>query len=381
MSFFLNNFLLNLYLVTSLLCVSLWLLSAAPLLAASDGLGSTSGGFLKRIVGPRPAGFGGAFAGVADDVNAIGYNPAGLAILRRHEATLMHNELMTDVRQEWLAAALAGERWGTLALSAHVIHVQPFKIYDGNDSPAGEVSSQDSAYGISYAKNFGGLSLGVTGKWLHSRLHDISADSYCFDVGALYDTPFKGLRAGLAAVNMGEGLKYIGDTDVLPMGGRAGISYTLHSYEQREGRDHQLTGMIDMTAYRDQDAFASLGVEYIRHSVLAFRAGWSGDNAADNGLTLGAGVYINRRGRAKIPEIDFDYAWVKFGELGTSHRVSVTVKFGSQKWLKVEEEAPKSALEIKKKKPQRKVKPAPEPARTNDSLLEPLNQDKIWVNP
>lgn len=381
MSFFLNNFLLNLVVVTALLCVSLWLLSAAPVGAASDGLGTTSGGFLKRIVGPRPAGFGGAFTGVADDVNTVGYNPAGLALLKRHEATLMHNELMTDVRQEWLAAAVTGERWGTLALSAHIIHVEPFKIYDSNDSPAGQVSSQDSAYGISYARRLGPLALGVTGKWLHSRLHDISADSYCFDLGAVYDTPVKDLRVGLAAVNMGEGLKYIGDTDVLPMGGRAGISYTLHSYEQREGRDHQLTGMIDMTAYRDQDAFASLGVEYIRHSVLAFRAGWSGDNDSDNGLSLGAGVYVNRRGRAKIPEIDFDYAWIKFGELGTSHRVSVTVKFGPQKWLKIDAEDSKPAPEVKVKKAKRKTQAAPERSRMENLPGELQNREKIWVNP
>ncbi|MEK7274829.1 MAG: hypothetical protein AAB110_06205, partial [Candidatus Desantisbacteria bacterium] len=42
-------------------------------------------GFNERFVGARPMGMGGAFAAVADDANAMNWNPAGLPMLERYE--------------------------------------------------------------------------------------------------------------------------------------------------------------------------------------------------------------------------------------------------------------------------------------------------------
>lgn len=44
-------------------------------------------------VGARPLGMGGAFTGLADDVNAISWNPAGLTSLDKLEVTSMHTKL------------------------------------------------------------------------------------------------------------------------------------------------------------------------------------------------------------------------------------------------------------------------------------------------
>ncbi len=53
-------------------------LSSASLSGAVGGQGTTAADVLKVNYGPRPVGMGGAFIGLADDVNAMAYNAAGL---------------------------------------------------------------------------------------------------------------------------------------------------------------------------------------------------------------------------------------------------------------------------------------------------------------
>lgn len=58
-------------------------LSAAPARAA----------FLDPHWGARPSGMGGAFAAVADDANAVFYNPAGAVQIKRAQTSFMHAKL------------------------------------------------------------------------------------------------------------------------------------------------------------------------------------------------------------------------------------------------------------------------------------------------
>src|SRR5207302_10246043 len=55
-------------------------------------VGTSGAAFLKIGPGARPAAMGEAFTGVADDIHAIYWNPAGLATLRSPELTGMHME-------------------------------------------------------------------------------------------------------------------------------------------------------------------------------------------------------------------------------------------------------------------------------------------------
>ena len=45
----------------------------------------TGAAFLKLGMGARPVGLGGAFTAISNDVNAIAYNPAGIAQLESNE--------------------------------------------------------------------------------------------------------------------------------------------------------------------------------------------------------------------------------------------------------------------------------------------------------
>lgn len=344
--------------MTKLFSVGFIFLSGSAF-GAPPSLGSTAASFLKLGVGPRPVAMGEAFTGLADDVNAIFYNPAGLGLLKRQELTLMHNELFSGVRQEWLAYAHPSGRWGTLGVSANVVHVQPFDAFDNNDVPGSKISAQDAAYTLAYSRGFGRwLSLGAAGKFVKSRLDNLSASAVAFDAGLLYDTSIEGLRAGLSAHNMGSRMKFINERYILPRSLRGGLSYHLALGAEKA---HEFTFLADMVDYRDSRPFAAVGAEYFRHKVLALRAGWRQTTDSGYGLTLGAGFCLNRGGD-RFPEISFDYAFVGAGEMGQSHRAGVTVKFG-----------PTAGLERPAAKKKYK---APAKGRKDAS-----DSEMMWINP
>ncbi|MCL2389550.1 MAG: hypothetical protein FWC85_04130 [Elusimicrobia bacterium] len=61
--------------------------------------------------GVRPMGMGGAFTSVTNDANAPLYNPAGLAFVRRREATLMSSRLFAGLDGVDIAANYAAFVW------------------------------------------------------------------------------------------------------------------------------------------------------------------------------------------------------------------------------------------------------------------------------
>ena len=93
-----------------------------------------SGEFLSLGVGARALGLGGAFVGVADDVTASFWNPAGLAQLNRKELSLMHAETFGSfLNQDFVAFALPlreQNRMSTLAFSLQRLGGGGVKITD-----------------------------------------------------------------------------------------------------------------------------------------------------------------------------------------------------------------------------------------------------------
>jgi len=69
----------------------------------NENAGTCVGQFLKIGAGARACGMGEAFCAVANDVNAIYWNPAGLMQVKEKEATFMHNEWLYDLKYEFLA--------------------------------------------------------------------------------------------------------------------------------------------------------------------------------------------------------------------------------------------------------------------------------------
>ena len=80
----------------------------------NDGAGTTGTAFLKVEGGSRPAALGGAFVGLANDINTIFWNPAGLTAIHDRELTAMQHFSFADINNQTIGYAQRVERlvWG-----------------------------------------------------------------------------------------------------------------------------------------------------------------------------------------------------------------------------------------------------------------------------
>lgn len=304
--------------------------------------GTTSPDFLRIGVAPRPTAMGEAYAALADDVYAVAYNPAGLGFLQRQELAFMHHEFVSGVQQEYAAYAYPTNRLGTLALSANLLRVKPFSSFDDKDQPLGHVSAEDLAVSAAYGVAYRQLSIGGNAKHITSRLADSTAKTAAYDAGALVRIAY-GFSVGVSVQNLGQGLRYDRERAPLPRMTRAGAAW--------QGRflwpGSAAAVTLDGGFARERDPFVSSGLELRLLPQVALRAGYRGSQDDEIQFSWGAGFKIPlsrgkgsgsgnatwqvryARDESVLPsELEIDYAFVKLGDLGITHRMSLLMRFG-----------------------------------------------------
>ena len=287
---------------------------------AGGGEGTGAFQFLQLGVGARPSAMGEVFAGVADDVNSIYWNPAGLAGLERREATLTHALWLDGITYSNGACALP-LRKGTIGAAFNVLNTGGIQKVDNTGLRLSENYNLLDAMGIfSYARKWDHLALGANIKYISSRIEEETAHSYAADLGALYGglRPWgRKLGLGLSVQNLGTKPKYVSEKSSLPVLVRAGAALQLFK---------SLLIASDLN-YIEKNINIHYGAEYTRAFgtfVMAARAGYKDDTVKElgalSGLTAGMGV--------KWGAYQLDYAWNSFTDLGITHRVSLGIKFG-----------------------------------------------------
>jgi hypothetical protein len=286
-----------------------------PLPAFSQQL--TSGAdFLDISSGARGEAMGGAFTAVADDVNSLTWNPAGLALLEYPEFGYLHMLYIGDTGYNFGGFAVpfadGANSWG---LGAGVVNlgVSPF---DSTNGLAPAISASDNAFFASGAYRFGGLiSLGITAKYIMENIATYNASALAGDFGVLV-TPSSDWRIGAGLFNFGQGIQFISSSDPLPTETRLGASYMVWN----EGKNRLELAAEGGYFLNSQVLQAGGGVEYVFDRTLAFRLGFEGD-ADVQSFTAGAGLDLR--------VLQFDYAYAPEGTLGDTHRFSVIFRLGA----------------------------------------------------
>ncbi len=286
--------------------------------------GTTSAAFLKLEAGARPVAMGGAFTGAADDVNAIMYNPAGLAQLKNIEITLMHSFWFVSVFYDYLAVAYPAGEIGTFALSFVYVNSGGIPKTDILGADLGEFLANDINFNIGYGTNINKeLSLGLTIKLFNESIDDTGAFGFAADVAGIYKLPVKDLQMGIVAQNLGPKFGF-GEAFWLPIMFKIGFSYT--------GIRNMMLNLDYMQPIETYGILA-LGMEYWYRDIFVVRVGYRFQGKFDlnewyenysgpdimSGLVLGAGI--------KIDMYALDYAYRQFGVLENTHRVGLTFKF------------------------------------------------------
>jgi hypothetical protein len=270
--------------------------------------------FLTINPGARSNAMGEAQIGVANDVYATYYNPAGLTNLSTKEFSFMHTSylpnLVDDMSYDFLTFAMPFREGESIGGHFTYLNLGDQVSTDTNGNEIGSFSSYMYALNVSYAKQIDeSSSWGVNGKYFYQELAvinslDASSGSFAVDLGYFkhnaMDNP--NLKLGAVLTNVGPGVSF-GDGEEDPLPTRLGLGLSLLTLEG------QATVAFDFNyELNDQTVVTNLGAEFYLVEDFALRAGFLSDPSGDlNYTTLGLG--------ADLGAIAFDVSYVIGGEL------------------------------------------------------------------
>lgn len=314
-------------LICRLSCVLALGLGAVLIPAGNPAADANSGtAFLKIGTGARPAAMGGAYTALADDVNALSYNPGGLAQVKSRELGATHAEWLLDTTFDFFGYAHPTGR-GTFGLGVTRLAGGRQEGRDTAGAQTDEFGASDTAYTLGFSRALGATlvpsgntSLGGNVKFIQSHIAGYSAQTVAFDLGAQHRLAGKPLSLGLTVLNIGKGMTFIDQTDPLPLTVAVGGAFRFVGV-------FQLALDVRHEAYENRTE-VGLGTEYALLPQFSIRAGYA-SMAAESTSTgnlsrltgLGGGFGL------KIGRYSTDYSFTPFGQLGNAHRISLAARW------------------------------------------------------
>ncbi|MFN3134039.1 MAG: type IX secretion system outer membrane channel protein PorV [Candidatus Kryptonium sp.] len=328
--------------------------------------------FLLIAPDSRAGAMGETGVALADNANAIFWNPAGLAFQKGTEISFTHAKWLpqfsSDLSFEYLSAKhyLASI---DAALGANItfFNLGSFERRDENNTSLGTFKAFEYAIALSYAmkltQNFG---FGVNLRYIHSQLAPFGtaeeqgrgvANGVSFDIGLLFREYVFGRRvsAGLNLSNLGPMIHYIDkeQADPLPTHLRVGFAFDIIQTKYNNFTATVDFGRVLVRRYPGENRkpdplpkslitawgeYASLrkvtvgaGVEYWYGSprLIALRAGYFYEDPRAGGrkfATFGAGV------RYSIVGVDFSYisTFEANHPLANTLRFTILLNFGGE---------------------------------------------------
>ncbi|MFL5496227.1 MAG: PorV/PorQ family protein [Gemmatimonadales bacterium] len=364
------------------------LLSGLPsaLVAQSDGsnvndvnqdntaYGTTAAEFLLLGAGARGTALGSSFSAIANDASALYYNPAGIALGERSNATLGTYDYVADTRYSWAGIMFpfsGGSRAIGLQGGTFGFKDQPVYTVEQPDGTGSVYSVSESFLGVTFAQNFSDrFSAGLTAKGVFDNLGDATGRAFAVDFGTNFHATLSGhpVKFSFVLANLGTSLSYSGAAlDVatprdpipgeqvvpenpqpsqfrtksfnLPTSFRVGLAYDLIT-----GESNHLSVIGDFNQPNNNGAGFGVGGEWMSQKVggspfgFAVRGSYS-YTAANNltpadpsttalsdeenlqGLAFGGGLNFAKESF----NIGVDYAWKYLGVLGGTNFFSVSL--------------------------------------------------------
>ncbi len=290
---------------------------------SSKAAGTTTADFLNLPMGARAAAMGGAYSAVSDEASAVYWNPAGLVQIPKLSAVFMRAQYLDSISYQYVAYAQRLSYDSVLAASILMTDIGTITQTDINNNDLGDFAPRDQVFTLAYSKailEFSDkdmdVSIGVSAKYIKSRIIE-SADTFAGDLGIMTynfsDIPY---RLAVTVTNMGGGLRYDQESNPLPLALKLGASINPF-------RNMLLS--TDVVFPKQNKPNILLGTELATApnelTRLCVRAGLNLQQMSDgiSGFSMGVG--------ATLHFFSLDYAFVPMGELGSTHRISLTFDF------------------------------------------------------
>lgn len=310
--------------------------------------GTTAANHLKIGIGPRAIGMGGAFTATANDVNALYWNPGGIAMLQEKQIEFSHVNWIADIKTDFTGVTVPVQGLGSIGAFVTVLTMDEMMVRTvEKPEGTGELFDANSfVAGIHYSRMLtDNFSIGFNAKYIRDKIWHMSANGFALDVGVLYKIDILNeFRLASSISNYGtkmqmEGrdalvLHHVGAGDPnlirtntemeawnLPLTFRFGVAADI--IKQQE---HLLTVAIDAIHPNDNSESLNLGAEYTYDELFSLRVGYKNLflDKGEEGLTFGVGV--------KYPITDFvklnlNYAYEDFGIFKNVQYFSIGINF------------------------------------------------------
>lgn len=325
-------------------------------------VGTTSASFLEIGVGSAGIAMGDAYVASANDISALYWNPAGLALLKSNEAQFMYQPWVADVNSIFAAVGMPIEGIGTLAIGVFGLDYGDIDVttLEYQEGTGEKYSASDYCFSLSYARSIvDWFSFGASVKYITSKIWHTNAGAVALDLGVLIQTPFfapkdkrdNGLRIGMSIANYGTKFQYDGDDLLIPVD----IDVSAHgNYQNVQGKynmsewelpqifriglalvpidmgSNKLSIEVDATHPNNMSEYVNMGTEY-KFTAPGFgdfslRAGYKGLFLEDSvyGLRLGGGINYHFSPNLSMKA---DYAYQTLGVLGDINSLTIGIAF------------------------------------------------------
>ncbi len=280
---------------------------------AQAQIGGAAVVFLMIEPDSRAAGMGNAGVALADNANAIFWNPAGLAFQEGTEAALTHSNWLPEFNAglfyEYLVFKHHVPEWGTFGLHVTYLFLGEHEARDAQNVPLGNFKSYDLAVGASYGFNVSEhFALGTGLRLIYSNLaggQTVGSQqtnpgvSAGFDFAGLYTSPTFSLAGvdtrynfGFNLANMGPKIQYSDSeqSDPIPTNLRFGQAITF-DFDQFNSLT-LVTDFNKMLIHVSADSTETGGVEFTADPFYkALFTAWSPIEVRTNALNETEGEF------------------------------------------------------------------------------------------
>ncbi len=301
---------------------ALFLLGLATGALAAAANGTAGFQFLKTHMGARSAGMAGAMVSVTPDLNAMQFNPAGLAAFSQRTGSFSYLKHLLDFNSGAISFVQPQIGPGNIGVAISYMDYGSFDKRDQNNQDLGDFRAGSIAFTGAYAMQpLPNLFAGVAAKYIRATIDSYASDAVAVDGGIIYRFPAQKLSVAASFANSGKVLtSFISEKDPMPSVVRFGLSKSLAHLP--------LMVSLQLYKYSDEAWHGALGGEFTLTENVFLRLGYdqagrdlqvdaSSDRFAGAALGLGA-IWRN---------LQVDYAYSSMGALGALNRFTLTGSF------------------------------------------------------
>jgi hypothetical protein len=289
---------------------------------AGNRSGSVSLQFLKIPTSSRAIGMGGSSVALAEGVNSLAFNPAGILNIDNIGVGVTHTAWLADIQHSFAGVVRKIPGFGSVGIGIVVLTTDEMKETTPQfpDGTGRYFRSSEYSMSLSYARQVTDqFRFGLSGKIIKSYLFntEYGASTFAFDIGTLYDIPALHSRLGVSVTNIGKDVEYIEEIYSLPTSLKFGVAVDVMKDEQ-----NSLITTMMITRYNDADEQYNVGAEYEFNHTFALRGGYKFFYDQED-VTAGFGLKTTVLGLNG----SLDYGYNNFKYLPGTHSFTLEVQF------------------------------------------------------